>query len=64
MSPTGVLDLPNACMKSSVGIFNIRSGFEVCFGPDYVHPKSVVNAIFSWAMCLSSQLTVAVVVSA
>ncbi|XP_039532075.1 SUMO-specific isopeptidase USPL1 isoform X2 [Pimephales promelas] len=28
MSPTGVLDLPNACMKSSVGIFNIRSGFE------------------------------------
>ncbi|XP_056127251.1 SUMO-specific isopeptidase USPL1 isoform X2 [Rhinichthys klamathensis goyatoka] len=28
MSPTGVLELSNACMKSCVGIFNIRSGFE------------------------------------
>ncbi|XP_067289234.1 SUMO-specific isopeptidase USPL1 isoform X2 [Pseudorasbora parva] len=28
MSPTGVLELPNACMKSYLEILNIRSGFE------------------------------------
>ncbi len=37
MSPTGVLELPNACVKSSLEFLHIRSGFEVCVGADDVH---------------------------
>lgn len=37
MSPTGVLELPNASMKSCLENLNIRSDFEVCVGLGDLH---------------------------
>ncbi len=37
MSPTGVLELPNTCLKSSLEFLHIQSGFEVCVGADDAH---------------------------